>query len=80
MRILTIGAFVVAFALTLVWTFAKPGWDSYAAVAVALASLLASLLLGRDGTTPAQNQQVAKGGYGIQAGRDVVGRDFKSGK
>ena len=79
LRILIIGAFLLALVASVVWAVTKPGWDSFAGVAAALAALLASFFLGRD-STPGQSQQVGNGGVGIQAGRDISAGRISVGK
>ncbi|MGC4080464.1 MAG: hypothetical protein QM702_26135 [Rubrivivax sp.] len=79
LRKLTIGAFFLALLGSIVWAASKPGWDSFAGVAAALAGLLGSFFLGRD-SAPEQSQHVENGGVGIQAGRDISAGSIKVGK
>lgn len=79
MKLLAILSAVVALAVTSIWAFRSPGFDSVGAAAAALSALVGTLFLGKkDHSLPGQT--VAAGGLGIQAGRDVTVSDVTVGK
>ncbi|WP_448096299.1 hypothetical protein [Luteibacter yeojuensis] len=58
------------------WAYSRPGWDSYVALLGALGALTTATIFWRNRRpakgAPKQSQTVARGGVGIQAGRDVT--------
>lgn len=80
MRTAAIVVSAVALLIFVVIAFNERSLGSYAAALAALAALIGSYFLGRDTPPPSQKQDVGAGGFGIQAGRDVKGRDFKNEK
>lgn len=69
-------AFLAAFVAALVWAVAKPGYDSIAAAATALAAFIATFFRNKDNASNSQVQNIS-GGVGVQAGGDVKIRDIK---
>jgi hypothetical protein len=70
-----ISAFAIALLVCVGWLIFRPGFDSGAATAAALAALVSSWFLGRDKPSAGQAQHVSGGSFGVQAGRDASVRD-----
>lgn len=71
---------IVALLVSVAWLFARPGFDSLAAVTAALVAFIAALLMKKESTAgESQNQVVTNGAIGIQAGRDANVTNAKSG-
>jgi len=62
---------IVAAIVGLAWACAKPGWDSISAALAACAALFGAFLTQPPKPGNHQQQNVNKGGIGIQAGRDA---------
>ncbi|WP_312410811.1 hypothetical protein [Comamonas sp.] len=77
MRISAQIAALVATLISIAWVIYKPGLDSAAAVAAAVAALLSTFFLKKDATESKQVQHVAGNSVGVQAGRDAKVDNFK---
>lgn len=63
---------LIALIVSIVWCFAKPGFESVLAVIVSLSALVSAFLIPkRTAVRRKQQQSVSKSSMGIQAGRDV---------
>jgi hypothetical protein len=71
MRIAAILASLTALVLSILWVVYKPGFDSAAAVAAALAASFSAFFLKRNRGKLGQTQKVSSSSIGIQAGRDA---------
>ena len=63
---------LLALLFGIVWTVRHPAFDSGGFTILALAGAIASFIAGKEKSSPTQEQRVAEGGVGIQAGRDVI--------
>ncbi len=69
---------LVVLLLSIAWVAFKPGFDSAVATVAALAALISTFLVKKDGTKkPTLSQKVSDGSIGIQAGRDVHGNKLE---
>lgn len=71
MRSAIIGVSLVAFVLSTLWAFNKPGYDSVISVVVTLGALLTTLVVKKEKQTGSQVQEVSDKSVAIQAGRDA---------
>lgn len=76
MRIAAQIAALVATLITIAWVIYKPGLDSAAAVAAAVAALLSTFFLKKDASESKQVQHVSGKSVGVQAGRDAKVDNF----
>jgi len=77
MRIAAQIAALVATLISIAWVVYKPGLDSAAATAAAIAALLSTFFLKKDTPESKQVQNVSGKSVGVQAGRDAKVDNFK---
>jgi hypothetical protein len=70
-------AALVATLISIAWVIYKPGLDSAAATAAAIAALLSTFFLKKGAPESKQVQHVSGKGVGIQAGRDAKVDNFE---
>lgn len=78
MRLAAIITSSLALLLALAWLIHSPAYDSAVAFAAAVAALISSFFLKREGKPDGQAQHVSGSSVGIQAGRDANVRDIKN--
>ncbi len=77
MRIAAQIAALVATLISIAWAACKPGLDSAAATAAAIAALLSTFFLKKDAPESKQVQNLSGKSVGVQAGRDARVDNFK---
>lgn len=78
MLIFVRGVFFLAFLVSVAWAAVRPGYDSIAATAGALAAFLASYFLGEKSNPRGQDQRISNRSIGIQAAGNIkVGKVIK---
>ena len=62
---------ILAFIVTAIWAFNKPGYDSFTALIIASGALAYVFFVDSKNKSTGVSQEISAGGTGIQAGRDA---------